>query len=137
MGGFFSQFPRQKYLKYIKKSVSCLWCYCNTNTNTVKNNSIVNNAESKWHTKLITQFREHIYIHVSSQIKINSLILKDYKRHFDEDVTTEAYGERYKVPMGPVTRARAKGFKEELLSLITKLQDQEVDDAEKEAIKGA
>ena len=55
----------------------------------------------------------------------------------DEDVTMQAHGERYTVPTGPVTRARAKRFKEELRSLITKLQDQEVDAAEKEAIKGA
>ena len=55
----------------------------------------------------------------------------------DEDVTTQALGERYTVPTGPVTRARAKRFKEELRSLITTLQDQEIDAAEKEAIKGA
>ena len=58
-------------------------------------------------------------------------------KHVDEDVTTQAPGERYTVPTGPVTRARAKRFKEELRSLITKLQDQEIDAAEKEAIKGA
>ena len=55
----------------------------------------------------------------------------------DEDVTTQALGERYIVPTGPVTRARAKRFKEELRSLITVLQDQEIDAVEKEAIKGA
>ena len=55
----------------------------------------------------------------------------------DEDVTTQALGERYTVPTGPVTRAQAKRFKEELQSLITNLQDQEIDAAEKEEIKGA
>ena len=52
-------------------------------------------------------------------------------------MTTQALGERYTVPTGPVTRARAKRFKEELRSLITTLQDQEIDAAEREAIKGA
>ena len=51
-------------------------------------------------------------------------------------MTTQAPGERYTVPTGPATRARAKRFKEELRSLITKLQDQEIDAAEKEAVKG-
>ena len=59
------------------------------------------------------------------------------KTSSDEDVTTQALGERYTVPTGPVTRAQAKRFKEELRSLITTLQDQEIDAAKKEAIKGA
>jgi len=40
------------------------------------------------------------------------------------------------VPLGPVTRARVKKFKEELSNLIVKLDDEAGVDMEKEGIQG-
>ena len=54
----------------------------------------------------------------------------------EEDVSTQPRKERYKIPVGPITRARVKKFKEELHNLIVKLQGEEMDVFAKEAIKG-
>ena len=53
----------------------------------------------------------------------------------DEDVTTQALEERYKIHVGPITRAGAKKFIEELHNLFVKLQGEEMDVFAKEAIQ--
>ena len=53
----------------------------------------------------------------------------------DEDMTKKTRGEPFKVPVGPVTRARAKRFKDDLQNLIIKLQHDEMDVCAKEAIQ--
>ena len=56
---------------------------------------------------------------------------------FDENMTHVEPQARYQVPVGPVTRARARRFKEELNNLIVKLQDEEGDKLAKERIQGS
>ena len=53
----------------------------------------------------------------------------------DEDMTKKTRGEPFKVPVGPVTGARAKRFKDDLQNLIIKLQHDEMDVCAKEAIQ--
>ena len=53
----------------------------------------------------------------------------------DEDMTKKTRGEPFKVLVGPVTRARANGFKDDLQNLIIKLQHDEMDVCAKEAIQ--
>ena len=53
----------------------------------------------------------------------------------DEDVTKQARKKRYKVLVGPITRAQAKLFNEELHNLIKKLQRKEINVFEIEAIQ--
>ena len=47
-------------------------------------------------------------------------------------MTKKTRGEPFKVPVGPVTRARAQRFKEDLQNLIIKLQHDEMDVCTKE-----
>ena len=53
----------------------------------------------------------------------------------NEDVTKQARVKKFKVPIRPVTRARAKLFKEELHNLIIKIQRGEMDAFANEAIQ--
>ena len=53
----------------------------------------------------------------------------------DEDMTKKTRAGPFKVPVGPVTRARAKRFKDDLQNLIIKLQHDEMDVCAKEAIQ--
>ena len=55
----------------------------------------------------------------------------------DEDVSNKELKAKYQVPVGPVTRAKARKFKEELNNLIIKLQDEEGDKLAKEEIQGS
>ena len=55
----------------------------------------------------------------------------------DEDMTQKEPQAKYQVPEGPVTRARARRFKEELNNLIIKLQDEEGNKLAKERIQGS
>ena len=55
----------------------------------------------------------------------------------DEDMPQKEPQAKYQVPEGPVTRARARRFKEELNNLIIKLQDEEGDKLAKERIPGS
>ena len=54
----------------------------------------------------------------------------------DEDMTKKTRGEPFKVPVGPVTRARAKRFKDDLPNLIIKLEHDVMDVCPKEAVQG-
>ena len=55
----------------------------------------------------------------------------------DEDMPQKEPQAKYQVPEGPVTRARARRFKEELNNLIIKLQDEEGNKLAKERIQGS
>ena len=55
----------------------------------------------------------------------------------DEDMPQKEPHAKYQVPEGPVTRARARRFKEELNNLIIKLQDEEGNKLAKERIQGS
>ena len=56
-------------------------------------------------------------------------------RDFDEDISNNEPQAKYQVPIGPVTRARARRFKEELNNLIIRLQDEEGDKLAKDGIQ--
>ena len=53
----------------------------------------------------------------------------------DEDMTKKTRAGPFKVPVGPVTRARAKRFKDDLQNLIIKLEHDEMDVCAKEAVQ--
>ena len=53
----------------------------------------------------------------------------------DEDISNNEPQAKYQVPVGPVTRARARRFKEELNNLIIRLQDEEGDKLAKDGIQ--
>ena len=53
----------------------------------------------------------------------------------DEDMTKKTREEPFKVPVGPIKRAREKRFKKDLKNLIIKLQHDEIDVCAKEAIQ--
>jgi len=71
------------------------------------------------------------------QVRNIRSIISFVTRNDDEDMSHMEPQARYQVPVGPVTRARARRFKEELNNLIVKLQDEEGDKLAKERIQGS